>query len=187
MTRIPASYYIPEAISRFNKFRTIFFEEFYSRDDGGVQIDGAKLAKLFKRYFKSGQYPSLDELRETASSLPNVFPQAVGQAPGVLENLERSFKTALDACKRSSKVKKVPPEVSLRRGVVQAVAKSNPNSKGKDLDLLTCEELDKFLDILERWRKDGEIETWTEGYEHPKVKPLIHKMFSDDRKKKLTG
>ncbi len=73
--------------------------------------------------------------------------------------------------------------LAMRRGMVRAFAEAYPETVGKNLDLLTCTDLDaRRVDVRFEWRRDYNIDTWEEGYSHPKVKQLIKKMFSDDRR-----
>jgi len=79
-----------------------------------------------------------------------------------------------------------PDDVSIRRGLVKAFVAANPNMKGRSLDLHTCQHLDSFrVPIREQWEDEYGISSWKEGYTDSKVKELIHKMFSTDRKKLL--
>ena len=74
--------------------------------------------------------------------------------------------------------------VAVRQGIVKAIGKAHPQAKGKNLDELTCQELDsRRAAIPDRWRVEYGISNWVEGYNHPKVKLLIQRMFSGDRRK----
>lgn len=80
--------------------------------------------------------------------------------------------------------KAVPEDVATRRALVKAIRDSHPKAKGKNLDQLTCEQLDsRKVAIPMKWRPKYRINNWEEGYKNPEVKPLIQKMFSSDRKK----
>ena len=83
------------------------------------------------------------------------------------------------------KKKKASQEhVSERRNAVRYTYETNPNALGNNLDQLTCVELgQRGIEPLQRWRRKFGITSWKEAYKHPKLKPLIQKMFSKDRKK----
>lgn len=73
-------------------------------------------------------------------------------------------------------------DISMRKRIVQAFAESSPNSKGTNLDDLTCKELDKRrVEVSNNWRLKYKVGSWMEGYDNPKVRKLIQKMFSKDR------
>ena len=73
-------------------------------------------------------------------------------------------------------------EVERRRSIVQGMLRSDPGTKGTNLDLLTCLDLDQCrVGFPPVWRIQHKIQSWEEGYNHPKVKLLIEKMLSDDR------
>lgn len=73
--------------------------------------------------------------------------------------------------------------VTTRIGLVKAFVAANPNMQGRFLDLHTCQELDaRRVPVSEQWKIEYRISSWEEGYKHAKVKSLIHKMFSTDRK-----
>lgn len=103
--------------SRFDRFWTIFSDEFLWRDDEVIDIDEERLKELFKRYFKSGEYPSFDELRSTVRCVELVWddsleeylersvssPKEFDQFLDVFEdNLAKSFRTALDTCGKAT-------------------------------------------------------------------------------------
>ena len=82
-------------------------------------------------------------------------------------------------------VKAADYDVAVRRGLVKAMEQVYPHAKGKNLDELTCKELDdRRVSIIASWEDDYGIDIWVEGYDHPDVKPLIQRMFSADRKTK---
>ena len=85
--------------------------------------------------------------------------------------------------KQPEERKKTPnQDVSKRRNLVKSVAESTPGAKGKNLDLLTCEELDgSRVPVLESWRVKYKTDLWVEAYEHTKLKGRVQKMFSKDR------
>ena len=69
-----------------------------------------------------------------------------------------------------------------RRLLVQAAAQGYPE-EGGDLDFFTCQGLDeRGIALPDEWLEKYGITKWQEGYRHPKVKPLIEKLFSSDRK-----
>jgi len=103
--------------SRFDSFQNIFSDEFLWRDDEVIEIDDERLEELFKRYFKSGKYPTFDELRSIVRCVELVwddslkehlersvsFPKDFDQFLDVFEdNLAKSFKTALDTCEKAT-------------------------------------------------------------------------------------
>ena len=103
--------------SRFDNFQNIFSDEFLWRDDEVIDIDEERLEELFKRYSKSGKYPSFDELRSIVRCVELVwddslkehlersvsFPKDFDQFLDVFEdNLAKSFITALDTCEKAT-------------------------------------------------------------------------------------
>jgi hypothetical protein len=110
--------------SPFEKFNVTFFEEFLWSGDETVKVDEAKLTELFERYFKSKDYPTLEELRETGSFIATFTDKGVNYDHSVHypkdfdevydffeENLEGSFKAGLDACRNQSRSSKPVPSV----------------------------------------------------------------------------
>ncbi len=82
----------------------------------------------------------------------------------------------------SGKKRKPQYDVIYRRNIVKAAEESSPNSKGTNLDVLTCQELDsRKVTVLDTWRLKYKVRSWVEGYDNPEVKKLIQKMFSKDR------
>jgi len=112
----------------FEKFKVAFFEEFPWRDDKAVKVNEAKLTELFDRYFKSEDYPTLDELRETVSFIATFTDNGVNYDHSVHypkdfdevsdffeENLEGSFKAGLDACRNQSRSSKPAHSIKAQR------------------------------------------------------------------------
>ena len=64
-----ASHKAERDAASFEKFNATFFEGFLWSGDETVKVDTAKLIELFERCFKSKDYPTLNELRETVSFL----------------------------------------------------------------------------------------------------------------------
>ncbi len=120
-----ASHKAERDAASFEKFKVAFFEEFRWRDDKAAKVNEAKLIELFERYFKSKDYPTLDELRETVSFLHSLvlesgeedscrvyFRKDFDEVSDFFEeNLEGSFKTGLDACRNQSRSSKPIPSV----------------------------------------------------------------------------
>ncbi len=78
----------------------------------------------------------------------------------------------------------VPENMARRRALVKAFYNANPTTRGNNLDELTCSYLDQCkVGVRSKWREKYKIKTWAEAYNHPKLKDLIHKMFSVDRKR----
>ncbi len=108
----------------FEEFKAVLFEEFLWSGDETVKVDEVKLIELFERYFKSKDYPTLEELRETVSFLATFTDKGVNYDHSVHypkdfdevydffeENLEGSFKTGLDVCRNQSRSSKPAPSV----------------------------------------------------------------------------
>ena len=84
---------------------------------------------------------------------------------------------------KSKKKKAPPPNVAIRRVLVNLFAKAYPQLKGKNLDLETCIDLDsRRVAIPAQWAKNYEVINFEEAYKLKQTKPLVEKMFSDDRK-----
>ncbi len=104
----------------FEKFKAVFFKEFLWSGDETVKVDTAKLIELFDRYFKSQDYPTLNELRETVSFLHSLVLESGEESSYRVyfdedfeevseffeESLETSFKAGLDACRKESRSSK---------------------------------------------------------------------------------
>ena len=112
----------------FEKFNVTFFERFLWSGDETVKVDTAKLIELFDRYFKSEDYPTVDELRETVSFIATFtdkgstydhsvhYPQDFDEVSDFFEeNLEGSFKAGLDACRNQSPSSKPVPSVRAQK------------------------------------------------------------------------
>jgi len=113
----------------FEKFNVTFFEEFLWSGDETVKVDEVKLTELFDRYFRSDDYPTLDELRETVSFLHRLllkggeensyrvyFRKDFDEVSDFFEeNLESSFKVGLDACRNQSRSSKPVPSVRAQK------------------------------------------------------------------------
>ena len=129
-------------------------------------------------------YHNLELIRRKAQFLETSLPEdkLVDEMFSVsLEELQRREAPTTPQPKKP----RAKSEAWMRKRMVQAVAETNPGTKGKNLDLLTCVELDgSRIHVLERWRLTHGIQTWEQGYEHPEVKQLIQTMFSKDRKLK---
>jgi len=84
---------------------------------------------------------------------------------------------------RNEKQRKPREEPNLRKHHVQAFAESNPGTKGKNQNQLTCADLDSHeVELPERWKRKFGVESWSAGYKHKKVRALIASMFSKYRK-----
>jgi len=166
-----------------------------------------KLASIFYFCHKEGETPSRESLTRAIEFHPPHFQERMKlYSPTFEEHLEKSFNLALEelritentrrltgetkvghsqqTTKLSGKKRTPPKDVTMRRGIIKSVEKSSPNSKGKDLDLLTCKELDVLrFNVPKKWLIKHKVKSWVEGYHDPKVKKLIHKMFSEDRSK----
>jgi len=106
------------------------------------------------------------------------------KSPEQLKRLVSKLGVDCDEPAAEKKKKPIPEAVSYRRALVKAFYSSNPNTKGKNLDELTCEHLDRVgVPGLHKWKTEFKIETWAEGYKHSKIKKRIQKMFSGDRGK----
>lgn len=168
------------------------------------------LATIFYYGYKQGEKPSKERLIKAVKFKPPHFQERAKLcSPMFEEHLEKSFNLAMEELRitentreltveespvpvpkkkqkgaASGKKRTPPKDVTLRRGIVKSVEKSSPNSKGENLDVLTCEELDNHrVEVPNKWPLKYKIKTWVEGYGDSKVKKLIHKMFSEDRKK----
>lgn len=112
-----ASHKAERDAASFEKFNATFFEGFLWSGDETVKVDTAKLTELFDRYFRSEDYPTLDELRETVSFLHSLVLESGEESSYRVyfrndfdevsdffeENLEGSFKAGLDACRNQSR------------------------------------------------------------------------------------
>ena len=113
----------------FEQFKVAFFEGFLWSGDETVKVDTAKLTELFERCFKSKDYPTLDELRETVSFLHRLllkggeedsyrvyFRKDFDEVSDFFEeNVEGSFKAGLDACRNQSPSSKPVPSVRAQK------------------------------------------------------------------------
>lgn len=165
------------------------------------------LASIFYYYHTKGETPSRESLTGAMEFNPSHFHERVKlYSPTFEEHLEKSFNLAMEelritentrkltgetkvghsqqTTKLSGKKRTPPKDVAIRRGIIKSVEKSSPKSKGKDLDSLTCKELDRRrVDVPNNWPVKYKVTSWAKGYNDPKVKKLIQKMFSQDRSK----
>ncbi len=129
-----ASHKAKRDAASFEKFNATFFEGFLWSGDETVKVDTAKLIELFDRYFKSEDYPTLDELRETVSFLHRLLLQG-GEEDSYRvyfrkdfdevsdffeENLEGSFKVGLDACRNQSRSSKSAHSIQVQGKLLPA-------------------------------------------------------------------
>jgi len=137
----------------FEKFKAVFFEEFLWRNDGAVKVDEAKLIELFDLYFKSKDYPTLDELRSAFSFLLRLFvkeedlyvrfPERFDQVADVFEeNVERSFKAGLDVSREKS----------------QSTEKETPLPDEPEELVRECQELQQKIRELQK----GKLDRWNQ-------------------------
>jgi len=169
-----------------------------------------ELASIFYYCHKEGETPSRESLTRAIEFHPPHFQERTKlYSPTFEEHLEKSFNLAMEELRITENTRKLtaeespvavpkkkqkgaasgkkrtpPKDVTMRRGIINSVEKQYPNSKGKDLDVLTCKELDaRKVDVPKKWLITHKVKSWVEGYNDPKVKKLIHKMFSEDRSK----
>ena len=166
-----------------------------------------ELASIFYYCHTKEETPSKESLTRAIEFNPPHFQERVKlYSPTFEEHLEKSFNLAMEelrisentreltgetkvshsqqTTKVSGKKRTPPKDVIMRRGIIKSVEKQYPSSKGKDLDLLTCKELDvRKVNAPKKWLIKHKVKSWVEGYNDPKVKKLIHKMFSEDRSK----
>jgi len=165
-----------------------------------------ELASIFYYCHTKEETPSRESLTRAIEFHPSHFQERVKlSSPTFEEHLEKSFNLAMEELRitentreltaeelpkkkqtgaTSGRKRKPQPDVEIRRVIVRLVEKTHPNSKGTNLDVLTCEELDSHgIDVLDEWRLQYKVKSWVEGYRNPSVKGRIQKMFSEDRKK----
>jgi len=152
-----ASHKAERDAASFEKFKAVFFEEFLWRNDGAVKVDEAKLIELFDRYFKSENYPTLDELRSAFSFLLRLFveeedlyvrfPKRFDQIADVFEeNVEKSLKAGLDVSREKS----------------QSTEKEKPPPDEPEELVRECQELQQKIrelqkETLDRWNQRSKL------------------------------
>ena len=165
------------------------------------------LASIFYYYHTKGETPSRESLTGAMEFNPSHFQERVKlYSPTFAEHLEKSFNLAMEELRISENTRKLtgetkvghsqqttevagkkrtpPKDVTMRRGIIKSVEKQYPSSKGQDLDLLSCKELDnRRIEVPNKWPLKYKVKTWVGAYGDSEVKKLIHKMFSEDRKK----
>jgi len=158
------------------------------KDEGEIKTAQRQLEKAEKEF-----HLAQARLELTVPQIPPKEHMAAIEGRKSLDDFLRHL-TLVDVCsepvvateQRKQTKRARPEDVTTRIGLVKAVAAANPSMKGRSLDLLTCQELDaRRVPVSEQWKINYRITSWEEGYDHPKVKGLIHKMFSTDRKKPL--
>ena len=169
-----------------------------------------ELASIFYFCHKEGETPSRESLTRAIQFHPPHFQERMKlYSPTFEEHLEKSFNLAMEELRitentreltaeespapvpkkkqkgaASGRTRKPHYDVIMRRKIVQGVKTAHPKGKGKNLDSLTCEELDsRRVDVPNNWPVKYKITSWAKGYNDPKVKKLIQKMFSQDRSK----
>jgi len=165
-----------------------------------------ELASIFYYCHTKEETPSRESLTRAIEFNPSHFQERVKlYSPTFEEHLEKSFNLAMEELRiseytrkltaeelpkkkqkgaTSGRKRKPQPDVEIRRVIVRLVEKTHPNSKGTNLDVLTCEELDSHsVAVLDEWLLKYKVQSWVKGYNDPRVKKRIHKMFSDDRSK----
>jgi len=156
-----ASHKAERDAASFEKFNATFFEGFLWSGDETVKVDTAKLIELFDRYFKSEDYPTLDELRETVTFLHSLVLESGEESSYRVyfrtdfdevsdffeENLEGSFKAGLDACRNQSRSSK--PAYSVRAQKEEEPLPDEPKALKRDY-----REVQKRIDQLENEKQN---------------------------------
>ncbi len=125
------------------------------------------------------------KLRESAGAItasePTKVPNSEVDSTSVADPIER--KAAVRSFTSRKRPRRPHGETNVRKHIVQALAESNPDTKGKNLNELTCEDLDaRRADFPKKWKLKFAVDSWAAGYEHREVRALIEPMFSKDRK-----
>jgi len=158
------------------------------KDEGEIEAAQRELEKAEKEFLRAGG--------RLALTVPQISPKdhmAAIEGRKSLDDFLRHLtwvevggKHTVTTEQRKHTKRARPEDVTTRIGQVKAVAAANPNMKGRSLDLFTCQALDALrVPISKQWKMKYSISSWKEGYAHPEIKGLIHKMFSTDRKKPL--